>query len=118
MFVTAYTTQRLVERYGTINFFRISLVIIFAILLTDLQGHFEIWSPAQLEQVILPAEINPEDFMVRNRADPLYTSLLISSAFLSVLTLLGLVGANIREGKTPGINPTQVVQPGIQAEGQ
>lgn len=96
LFAAAMYGQRLIDekRFGTAH--KVAFVCLFFILFNDLQQHMELWSVAQLERIIAPDAINPSNYLLNNRPDPVYLTLLIASGVVSLLTLLGLVWASRR----------------------
>ena len=90
IFAACTYAQKLIDHYTLTKLVKVSVVILFLILLSDLQQHLELWSPVQLGKLIKPVPQNPLDYQLSYRSDPLYFSILAAGTFISVLTLVGL----------------------------
>jgi len=94
IFAACAYAQRLIDHHNPTKLVRGSVIILFLILLSDLQQHLELWSPVQLGKLIKLIPQNPLDYQLVYRSDPLYIGILAAGAFISILTLVGLAWYN------------------------
>lgn len=87
LFLAAAEGQQLLTRRSLPRAARLVSFAPLALLASDLLEHMDLWNLAKMAATFVPFDIQRSQWVAANRADPLYTGLLITSVGLTLLSL-------------------------------
>ena len=100
LFAAAICAQRLLDCYPIRLPVQLLFLGGFLVLFNDLQQHTEIWSVSRLSSMTLPSPVDPSLWVVANRPDPSYLTMLVTGTVISILSLLLLSAIRFNQRRT------------------